>query len=148
MKKPKQLNRRNDKSLSDEVKNVWFTTTTNQLWTLNHITLQGLQYVDRCRLTITLDTYIPPYECSSHLPFFHTTLTNYYYPSKWIMEGPRTAGYHHHQFKASDEMKHHRVLAGQDALTDLISFSLNCNELTSPCEVTLTSFFVFYRFGK
>lgn len=36
------------------------------------------------------------------------------------MEEPRAAGYHHHQFKAMDEMKHHHALKGQDALTDLM----------------------------
>ena len=34
------------------------------------------------------------------------------------MEGPGTAGYHRHQFKVMDEMRHRHVLKGQGALTD------------------------------
>lgn len=63
------------------------------------------------------------------------------------MEGPKTAGYHHHQFKVMDEMKHHHVLKAQDALTEDLMFSFlpNCSgQMPAPLLCHCSSIIVFF----
>lgn len=67
------------------------------------------------------------------------------------MKGPRTAGYHHHQFKVMDEMKHHHVLKAQDALTEDLMFSfclIAVSRRPPPCYVTVDPLIVLYHFRK
>lgn len=61
------------------------------------------------------------------------------------MKGPRTAGYHHHQFKIIDELKRPRALKAQEGLIN--SFCLIAVSVRPPPRyVTAAPLIVFYLF--